>query len=382
MRWIIALHKLSAAELVHLPDTHTKVSIRCFNKMPMRFLLATLLLTLLPGVCLAQSSAAPAQVLLDQSQPPAAWWLGAQPAGNDDRIGAEMPLWATPDGRILAIVALADNHGAPVLPQSPQVSSAADWRLVDVTNFVNGGLSFRLSQDAHAYANFGRGILLAPLFRAPECGQSSLFGSSFACAGAASIANSGAASIGVELNGADVALDLNYGLSWLRFNEQAAQRQPWDLFSGDASVPTLMLPGFTLANVQNAGFGAQSRWRLDDTQSVDIGAALSRIQFELPGMPLSPSFNQAALSLGLHRGDFSGLIVGRVLGPNDSIGGGQHWSSIDLGISWRAPWRGVFSVGAQNVWSSGYLPALNEPATREVDPGQARVPYVQYHQDL
>jgi hypothetical protein len=352
--------------------------------MPMRFLLATLLLTLLPGLCLAQSSAAPVPLAVEPQSQVLQWWHSAPTAPGADRVGAEMPLWTTPDGRILAIVALANNSGAPVLPQSPQVSSAADWRLVDVTSFVTSGLSFRLSNNAHAYANFGRGILLAPLFTTPDCGQSSMFGTVGPCATASVIGNSGSASLGVELGGDDVALDLNYGLSWLRTDEHVLQRQPWDLFGGgDAGVPTLMLPGFSLANVQNAGFGAQGRWRLDEMQSVDVGAALSRIQFELPGMPLSTtSLNQAALSLGLHRGDFSGVIVGRVLGPNDSINGGQHWSSIDLGISWRAPWRGVFSVGAQNVWSSGYLPTLNDPATREVDPSQARVPYVQYHQDL
>jgi len=363
--------------------------------MPMRFLLATLLLTVVPGWCLAQSSAAPAPLVLEPQSQVVEWWHTA-PAQNvldpisagrigTDRTGAEMPLWATPDGRILAIVALANNSGAPVLPQSPQISSAADWRLVDVTSFVSTGMSFRLANNAHAYANFGRGILLAPLFTTPECGQSSMFGMGGPCATAGVIGSTGSASLGVELGNDDVALDLNYGLSWLRTDEHSLQRQPWDLFGGsDAGVPTLLLPGFSLANVQNAGFGAQSRWRLDEMQSVDVGAALSRIQFELPGMPLSTtSLNQAALSLGLHRGDFSGVIIGRVLGPNDSINGtGQHWSSIDLGISWRAPWRGVFSVGAQNVWSSGYLPTLNDPATREVDPSQARVPYVQYHQDL
>jgi len=41
----------------------------------------------------------------------------------------------------------------------------------------------------------------------------------------------------------------------------------------------------------------------------------------------------------------------------------------------------VFSVGAQNLWSSGTPPLLSESA-HEVDPSQARVPYVQYHQDL
>lgn len=349
----------------------------------MRFLLVTLLLSLLPEWAGAQSAAsAPLALEPSSASPVTEWWHGAPSSPAMDRGGAEMPLWTTPDGRILAIVALGSSHGAPVMPQAPQVSSAADWRLVDVTNFVTGGLSLRMSENSSAYANFGRGILLAPLFSASQCGQSSWNGALAPCADAASIGNAGAASLGVELGGGDVAVDLSYGLSWLRLSDPLGQRQPWDLFSSDAAMPTLMLPGFTGANVQNAGFGAQSHWRLDEAQSIDIGAALSRIQFELPGMPLSPSLNQAALSLGLHRGEFSGVIVGRVLGPADSIGNGQRWSSIDLGISWRAPWRGVFSVGAQNVWSSGYLPTLNDAATRDVDPSQARVPYVQYHQDL
>jgi hypothetical protein len=225
--------------------------------------------------------------------------------------------------------------------------------------------------------------MLAPLLREAGCAQSSAFGITGTCVGQDSLGSAGIASLGVEVNSGDVAVDFSYGLSWLHLGDQPLpQRQAWDLFAGGGDVPTLLIPGFTLANMQNSGFGALSHWRLDDTQSVDLGAALSRIQFELPGMPLPPSLNQAALSLGVHRGDFSGVIVGRVLGPADTIGGGQRWSSIDLGISWRAPWRGVFSVGAQNLWSSGYLPALNEPVTREVDPSQARVPYVQYHQDL
>jgi hypothetical protein len=365
------------------------VLLRCVNEMPMRFLLATLL-NLLPALGLAQSSAAPVSATIQPQQTPIQWWSGspqtpvaAAPAGTNS-LGAEMPLWATPDGRILAIVAMGNNNGAPVMPQSPQVSSAADWRLVDVTSYVNGGLALRMTDNASAYANFGRGIMLAPLFQTPECGQSSLFGLGGACIAPATVGNKGAANLGIEFGASDVTLDLNYGLSWLRLSDAAAAHQSWDLFSSDPSMPTLMMPGFALANTQSTSFGAQSRWRLDDTQSVDMGAALSRIQFEIPGMPLSSmNLNQAALSLGMRRGDFSGLIVGRVLGPNDAISGGQHWSSIDLGISWRAPWRGVFSIGAQNVWSSGYLPTLSEPAAaREIDPSQARVPYVQYHQDL
>jgi len=56
----------------------------------------------------------------------------------------------------------------------------------------------------------------------------------------------------------------------------------------------------------------------------------------------------------------------------------RRWSAIDLGVTWRLPWRGELSVGAQNVWSSGNAPS--SPAGPE--PDQSRTPYVQYHQDL
>jgi len=349
----------------------------------MRLLLATLLLMLLPSLGSGQSAALPVPELAqptDARQSPIDWWIGTRDAASSDEgVSAALPLWSTPDGRVLAIVALAGSHGAPALPQSPQVGSAVDWRLVDVTNFVSGGLSYTLSNNATAYAKFGRGIILAPMF-APEC-ASGIDACALQPAG-----SSGATAIGTMLHGDEMDLDVSYGLSWLRLSDQPGMpHQPVDLFTGigGGAVPTLLIPGFTLANVQSSTIAAQTRWRLDGTQSIDLGAALSRIQYELPGMPLPPVWNQAALTLGLHRGDFSGLIVGRVLGPTDAISGGQHWSSIDLGISWRAPWRGVFSVGAQNVWSSGYVPNLTDPgAAREADPSQARVPYVQYHQDL
>lgn len=299
-----------------------------------------------------------------------------------------LPLWSTPDGRVLALVAFGSNSISPTLPQSPQIGSAVDWQLVDVTSFVTGGVSLRLGGNANAYASFGRGIVLTPLYAtapAPACGQRAAFGISGLCANDSLLGHRGSLRLGTDINAGDVDLDLNYGLSWLRLNDQPSNRRPtWDLFAnlGNEALPTLVIPGIEFADVQRSGFNAQGRWHLDNAQSIDLGAALSRIQFEMPGTPLLPSLNQAALSLGLHRGDFSGVIVGRVLGPAAPINGTQHWSSLDLGISWRSPWRGVFSVGAQNLWSSGNAPALIDPTAHEVDANQARVPYVQYHQDL
>ena len=338
----------------------------------MRVLFALLFATLTSALALAQTPVA------------------EQPVAPASAPGNAMPLWGTSDGRILAMVAFHSSPGAPVLPQAPQISSAADWQLIDITNFVSGGLSLRFNGNVGAYANFGRGIVLAPLnSAAASLGCDSTFGFTLAalCPARSAATNRGEFHVGTDLNAGNFDFDLNYGIAWLR-NDTAPARLDGtspapELFAniGSAALPTLVIPNLQVARMLNSGIGAEGRWHWDDTQSVDLGAALSRLQVELPGNALAPVFNQAALSFGVHHGDFSGVIVGRVLGPADPLASGQHWSSLDLGISWRAPWRGVFSVGAQNLWSSGTPPLLNEPA-REVDPSQARVPYVQYHQDL
>jgi hypothetical protein len=354
----------------------------------MRLLFALLLLTMMPALGSAQSSSAANLPQIAQPQAPegqqqalGSWWIGVSPPTADNHSGAAFPLWSTPDGRILAIVGSATNTGAPVTQPAPHIGTAVDWKLVDVTSFVTGGFAFKIGDGSAAYAKFGRGIVLAPLLPNTACNPLMQITPSAACA-ARVAANAGTASAGVQLAADSADIDVSYGLSWLH-NDPQTLRQPWDLFpgSGDGALPTLLIPGYTLANMQNMGVSAQSHLRLDDGQTLDLGAALGRIQYELPGMAPLPNLNQAALSFGLHKGDFSGQIVGRVLGPGDPLNNGQRWSSIDLGISWRAPWRGVFSVGAQNLWSSGSLPSLAEPS-HEVDPSQARVPYVQYHQDL
>jgi hypothetical protein len=300
-----------------------------------------------------------------------------------------MPLWGTSDGRILAMVAFTNtNNGAPVLPQAPQIGSATDWQLIDITNFVNGGLSLRLGNNVSTYANFGRGIVLAPLNSAAVsvgCDSTFAFTLEALCPARRAVSSSGDLRVGTDVNIGNFDLDLNYGLAWLR-NEAPLHidgtTPPPDLFAGigNPALPTLVIPNLPITGVLSSGVGAEGRWQWDDAQSLDLGAALSRLQLEVPGNPLAPIFNQAALTFGVHHGDFSGVIVGRVLGPADALANGQHWSSVDLGISWRAPWRGVFSIGAQNLWSSG-APPLSE-STHEIDPAQARVPYVQYHQDL
>ncbi len=127
---------------------------------------------------------------------------------------------------------------------------------------------------------------------------------------------------------------------------------------------------------------ARGRLVLGNRSGIDLGASIGRIHL-LPGNLLGTTvLDQKALSFGIDHGSLSGVLIGRTMQPEAGIPGGfnadRRWNSIDLGVTWRLPWRGSLSVGAQNLWSSG-TPA-NTPVGPE--PDQSRTPYVQYHQDL
>jgi len=356
----------------------------------MRRLSAILTLLLTPALAAAQSTvdvaavqvAAPPQ-LVDQ--------LLHTPRFAPSVIGnlQATPLWGTPDGRVLAIVASADSS-VPAKPQRPQIGSAADWQFVDVTNFVTSGLLLNFDRDISAYATFGRGVVLGPAAAtALTCGQEPAFvGLDASCPERSSVARNGVVQFGADLTILDkLDLDLSYGLGWFRhdYAPAPASRTPIDLFGalGNPQFPTLLIPGLESSNVQNAEFSALGRWRFDGSASVDLGASLSHMQLTAPlgNTPLT-SLNQAAVTFGLRYGSFSGNVTGHLLGPADSFNAGSRWAGLDIGLSWRTPWQGQLSVGTQNLWSSGALPNVNEPGSREVDSNQARIPYVQYHQDL
>lgn len=359
----------------------------------MRHLIATLLIAAGPVTGLAQTAAPvidavnqPPSLLVDQLL-----HLESRPAdGAPTQI---MPLWATPDGRILAMVAMAGN-GVPSLPPSPQIGLATDWQWVDVTNFVSAGLLLRANSNLTAKIAFDKGASYAPTYVLPTmvCSTPGSAGpGQSACALSSPTSQYHAFRLGTNWAMNDtVDVDLTYGLSWLRRDNpslpSADLRPAWDLLSGTGTgiLPALIVPGAELANVQNSSVSAFGHVHINEAETLNLGASLGRIQLSGVGNVPLANFNQASVGVGLRYGAFSGMVVGRVLGPADPINGNQqHWSGLDLGISWRTPWRGEFSVGAQNLWSSGSLPSLAEPATpREIDPNQARVPYVQYHQDL
>ncbi|MFT3791288.1 MAG: hypothetical protein QM741_09435 [Rudaea sp.] len=344
----------------------------------MRKLLALVLIATMPLAGVAQSPvpqnplAIPTQTspqLLEQML------RSSNLLGNDD--ARTLPLWGTPDGRILTLVAASGNQD-PLLPMSPQIGS--EWRLIDVTHLVSGGLLMRLGDNANAYATLGRGSLPLPL--ADGCVASA------PCMAPGAIAHGGEVRLGTNWLAADnFELGLSYDLAWLR-RDNVAPTLSGDRYAALGGPLPLGLSGYSLLDAQNAQISALGRFRLDDDQSLNLGASLGRIQLSVPGTatPLT-SLNQAAVSFGVQYGSFGGDLTGHVLSPADPLGSnlaGSRVTGLDLGISWRTPWSGMFRFGTQNLWSSGNNLSYpgNGPVSRELESSQARVPYVQYHQDL
>lgn len=172
-------------------------------------------------------------------------------------------------------------------------------------------------------------------------------------------------------------VDLSFGLSWLDVDQravlpgQAALGAPLAL----SGLDTL---GMWAQRLENQNLRLDSLINLGPQARMLVGGDVGRSRLTgFDGTELQ--WESAELSFGLGYGAFSGQLTGRLIElPRE----GQHWSTLDIGVSWRTPWRGELSVGARNVLGSGdtsrwplnELPAVEDPS--------ARVPYVRYQQDL
>jgi hypothetical protein len=89
---------------------------------------------------------------------------------------------------------------------------------------------------------------------------------------------------------------------------------------------------------------------------------------------LAEGWDTRSFELGGGYGNFSANIIGRVI----DTPGQPKWEGVGLGLTWRTPWSGQLTVGAENVVTRGKNPF--SPRNENVDEGT--VPYVRYEQDL
>ncbi len=174
-----------------------------------------------------------------------------------------------------------------------------------------------------------------------------------------------------RLDGPRGSISASLGLG--RYEGEAPLLLPGDTRGGERML--LSLEGLQIEQ-QDISLGGELE--MGDEVWLSIGGTLARARVVpattvLPGA-VTPGWTSGTLTLGAGKGDFGGEIVGRVI---DVPGAEGSYSNFGLGVTWRAPWRARFTVGAENLVSRGKNPF----ATGEED-DEGRVPYIRYEQDL
>lgn len=108
----------------------------------------------------------------------------------------------------------------------------------------------------------------------------------------------------------------------------------------------------------------------------DLGLHLARSELA----PLfGQSLQQGRFSISWLHGNLGGGLNTRVQRLDGSP---DYWGGIDLGLIWRTPWRGLLTVGARNLVTSGRPPPALDPEAAALDDRDERIPYVRYEQDF
>jgi hypothetical protein len=300
-----------------------------------------------------------------------------------------VPLWSTPDGRILAAVALSAPTPSPLASAAPHVGTALDWRLIDATDLLGGKLDVGLGSNVRIGASLGVGPLLlsdpalpmASCFGAPSAALQSL---DCRVADSRVVGHSYSGTVGVDWSDGPLSVGFDLGLNWLdpalpNSLVPALTNVLPNVAVGANALPTLVIPGNDLSRVESAAnIGALGRFSFSQDQVFDLSASFGRVTLIPDPDGGRRSYNQTALRLGVGTETLVGNITGRIYRPLSAQGlapGAHRWTGVDLGVTWHTPWQGNLSIGAQNLWTSP--PTVGEDAET-----QARVPYVQYHQDL
>lgn len=148
--------------------------------------------------------------------------------------------------------------------------------------------------------------------------------------------------------------------------------------NGRDTLPAWLAPGqIGGARYSQNDFSLFAEKAISREGFVSVGGTVARARLvpaaDVP--QLADQWNTRSLSVGGGYGAFGANIVGRVVNvPGES----EVWKGLGLGLTWRTPWNGQLSVGADNVVTRGKNPF---PIKGEQS-DEGTVPYVRYQQDL
>lgn len=261
---------------------------------------------------------------------------GKAPPRGDSTV---LPVWNNASGKLEAVLLLEPTGN----------TTGARWRMgrttLDAAFGLDAGDTLGLVCDrktglASAIGNLANHCLLAALEQdgKPAASRQSSVGA------------------GISRAGTRLALAVGKGRdtlpAWLSPNGQ----------SGRLDQNTL-----TVYGQQNIGTEA----------TVSIGGTWARARLIPAGdVPaLADRWSSRSITVGADIGSFGANIVGRVVDTPTEPG---HWEGLGVGLTWRTPWSGQLTVGAENLVTRGRNPF--SPANADQDEGT--VPYVRYEQDL
>lgn len=173
-------------------------------------------------------------------------------------------------------------------------------------------------------------------------------------------------------DGASGSRHTSAGLSLTRSNAKLGL----SVGTGHDTLPAWLSPGGKSRVEQNdlTVFGQKNIGR---EGVVTIGGTVARARLvsaaDFPA--LADRWNAKSVSVGGGYGAFSANIIGRVV---DVPGQSGQWQGLGLGLTWRTPWSGQLTVGADNVVTRGKNP-FAAPAGAD---DKGTVPYVRYEQEL
>lgn len=155
----------------------------------------------------------------------------------------------------------------------------------------------------------------------------------------------------------------------------------FNAFRGNTSKSNgIANPRVTTAAAQQKAISLSGQMELGQKTWINLGGTVAQARLipasQLNGNLLPDEWRTNTVTLGAGTGNFGGEITG----SNIQIPGQPNsFKSVGAGVTWKTPWRGKLSVGADNINSSGNNPFKGNDSN-PLDNGA--VPFVKYEVDL
>lgn len=142
-------------------------------------------------------------------------------------------------------------------------------------------------------------------------------------------------------------------------------------------LPAWLSPTSRPARTDQSSLTVYGQKNLGREATVSIGGTWARARLvpasDMPAA-VTDRWTSKSFAVGAGLGAFGANVIGRVVDTPTQPG---DFRGLDLGLTWRTPWSGQLTVGAENVVTRGKNPFA--PGSAEED---GTVPYVRYEQDL